>query len=128
MYGNAGGDYSSCLAGQQGVNGNFSSNPLFCDPDNGGFTLSCGCPSPFNSTTTIGYSIDRDALVTLNIYNVAGQLVRTLVNERQSPEADRRMVVWDGTNARGHPVSSGVYFCGLWAGGRLLTRKIHLVR
>jgi len=44
VYGNEGGDWVDCIAGQEGVNGNFSADPLFCDPANGDFTISCDSP------------------------------------------------------------------------------------
>jgi predicted outer membrane repeat protein len=44
VYGNAGGDWVGCIAGQAGINGNFSADPLFCAPENGDFRLSCTSP------------------------------------------------------------------------------------
>lgn len=66
-------------------------------------------PNPFNPTTTIKYGIKERAHVSLKVYNVAGQLVRTLVDEVQSPDAIAP-VTWDGSNNAGQTVSSGVYF------------------
>ncbi|MCK5405999.1 MAG: T9SS type A sorting domain-containing protein, partial [Candidatus Krumholzibacteria bacterium] len=74
-------------------------------------------PNPFNPTTTIHYSIAESGRVTLRVYNVAGKLVRTLVDEEQSPETAYRAVTWDGRNQDGHAVSSGVYFYKLSAKG-----------
>jgi hypothetical protein len=66
-------------------------------------------PNPFNPTTTIKYNIKVRGHVSLKIYNVAGQLVRTLVDEVQTPEAIQP-VAWDGTNDAGQAVGTGVYF------------------
>ncbi len=67
-------------------------------------------PNPFNPTTSIRYFVGADApaKVSLRIYNVAGQLVRTLVDEEESVGEHR--VIWDGKNGEGKDVASGVYF------------------
>jgi hypothetical protein len=64
-------------------------------------------PNPFNPVTTIRYELSEEAHVTLRVYDMLGQLVRTLVDEQQS--AGYRQVVWDGTNDAGQKVASGVY-------------------
>ncbi|MCL2064647.1 MAG: S8 family serine peptidase [Candidatus Cloacimonetes bacterium] len=65
-------------------------------------------PNPFNPFTTIRYHLSQKENVSLRIYNIRGQLVKTLVNETQ--EAGVYSVVWEGDNARGNSVASGVYF------------------
>jgi len=72
-------------------------------------------PNPFNPTTTIRYSIASAGHVSLRIYNAAGQLVRTLVDDDQAPTAEGFSVVWDGKDDRSQGVSSGVYFYKLSA-------------
>jgi flagellar hook assembly protein FlgD len=67
-------------------------------------------PNPFNPTTTIKYSIASAGRVTLKIYNAAGQLVRTLVDDDQAPQPEGFAVVWDGLSDRGQSVATGVYF------------------
>jgi flagellar hook assembly protein FlgD len=67
-------------------------------------------PNPFNPTTTIRYSIASAGRVTLEIYNAAGQLVRTLVDEEQSPRSEGFSATWNGLNNHGQPTASGVYF------------------
>lgn len=74
-------------------------------------------PNPFNPTTTINYSIREPGHVRLSIYNAAGQLVRTLVNETQSPRSGGFAVVWDGRSNAGEQVASGVYLYKLTAPG-----------
>ncbi len=65
-------------------------------------------PNPFNPTTIIHYELAQPTRVTLELFNVRGALVRTLVSEDQA--AGHRSVAWDGRDQRGKAVSSGVYF------------------
>jgi hypothetical protein len=84
-------------------------------------------PNPFNPVTTIRYGVERRSHVSLRIYDVAGRLVRVLVDEVQEPglEYEAR---WQGRNDRGRPVASGIYFCRLMAGSFTETRKLVLLR
>jgi flagellar hook assembly protein FlgD len=66
--------------------------------------------------------------VGLNIYNAAGQVVRTLVDEEQAPRAGGHTVRWDGRDDNGRPVASGVYLYRLTSGGESRVRKLVLVR
>ncbi len=77
------------------------------------FGLEQNYPNPFNPTTQIKYSIAKESFVTLKVYNLLGQHVRTLVSEEQA--AGRITAVWDGRNAAGSAVGSGVYFYRLEA-------------
>ncbi|MDE2732886.1 MAG: putative Ig domain-containing protein [Gemmatimonadota bacterium] len=79
------------------------------------FALASNYPNPFNPATTIKYALPQAADVELTVYNVVGQVVRTLVAEHQS--AGRYVVEWDATNDNGHSLSSGMYFYRLQAGG-----------
>ena len=79
------------------------------------FALANNYPNPFNPATTIKYALPQAADVELTVYNVVGQVVRTLVAEHQS--AGRYVVEWDATNDNGHSLSSGMYFYRLEAGG-----------
>jgi hypothetical protein len=72
------------------------------------FSLSQNHPNPFNPATTIGYTLPTRSFVALEIYNLLGQKVVTLVN--QDMEAGVHQVVWDGKDSQGNKVSSGVYF------------------
>ncbi len=78
------------------------------------FALFQNAPNPFNPVTTIGYALPERTHVTISVYNVAGALVRTLVDGEQEPGS--RSVVWDGRNESGGKVGSGVYFCRMSAG------------
>ena len=64
-------------------------------------------PNPFNSSTTIMYSLPKRTNVVLNIYNLLGQKVRTLVDGVE--DAGDKAIVWNGKNYMGQGVSSGVY-------------------
>ena len=72
------------------------------------FELAQNYPNPFNPTTTIRYFLPGMSRVSLKIYNILGQEVRTLVDESQM--AGEKTSLWNGTNNAGHAVASGVYF------------------
>ena len=88
--------------------------------------LSQNYPNPFNPQTTISFSLAAREHVTLRVYNVAGELVRTLVNDPRSSGA--HTVTWDGHDDAGTGVSSGVYFYKLVAGTFSQTRKMVLMK
>jgi hypothetical protein len=90
-------------------------------------SLAQNYPNPFNPTTTIKYTLRDQAHVSLRVYNVAGQLVRTLVNEVQKPEAVTP-IVWNGKNNAGQMVSSGVYFYKLVTKDFAQTKKMVLLK
>jgi subtilisin family serine protease len=71
------------------------------------FAVSRNYPNPFNPTTTIDYQLPQASVVKLEIYNVLGQKVRTLVNGSMQP--GRYQAVWDAHNDAGTPVGSGIY-------------------
>ena len=84
-------------------------------------------PNPFNPETWIPYHLAKDADVTLTIYAIDGQVVRTLALGHQAAgiyQARSRAAYWDGRNALGEPVASGVYFYTLTAGDFTATRKM----
>jgi flagellar hook assembly protein FlgD len=83
-------------------------------------------PNPFNPATTIKYSIAQDVDVSLVVYNVSGQRVRSLVDTHQ--RADVYKVAWDGLNDQGQQVASGMYFYKLVAGKFVQTRKMVLLK
>jgi len=92
------------------------------------WALSQSYPNPFfafRGPATITYGLPRDAAVELAVYNVMGQLVRTLVAEDQS--AGVYTVTWDGRDAQGGRVASGVYFYSLVTPQEDLVRKIVLI-
>jgi hypothetical protein len=97
------------------------------------FSLRQNYPNPFNPATTIPYqvvsgqwSVDRNVHATIKIYNVLGQLVRTLVDEVKLP--GRYEVIWDGKDNKGMRTASGVYFYRLETEGYKDTKKMVLLR
>lgn len=91
-------------------------------------TLAQNYPNPFNPLTIIKYSIKKRSHVTLRIYDVTGRLVKTLVNEKQSPRDEGYTIKWDGRNTAGNFVSSGVYFYRLVSKDFSLTKKMVIIR
>ena len=88
-------------------------------------------PNPFNPETWIPYHLAEAADVTVRIYAADGVLVRALVLGHQVAgiyENRTRAVYWDGTNAVGEPVASGVYFYSLTAGDFTATRKMLIMK
>jgi len=92
-----------------------------------GLVLRQNSPNPFSGSTTISFSIpggSRDAHVA--IYNVNGQVVKTLVDGTVGSSGTS--VVWDGRDARGTSVAPGIYFCELSAGGASVFKKMVVAR
>ncbi len=83
-------------------------------------------PNPFNPTTTISYSVKKTGPVTIDIYNIRGQKVRSLVNDKV--EAGSHVVTWEGDDNNGKTVSSGVYFYKMNAGSYTQTKKMMLMK
>lgn len=90
------------------------------------FELSQNYPNPFNPLTEIEYSLLKPAVVTVQIYNLLGQEVRMLVNERQATGS--HSVFWDGKNEQGKSVSSGIYFYRLTVNGVSQTKRMVLLK
>ena len=92
----------------------------------GSFALEQNYPNPFNPATTIQIKLPVQSEVTLAIYNLNGQLVRTLVQENLP--AGNHSFLWDGRNERGSEVASGLYVSRLKAGQFTQHRKMLLMR
>ena len=90
------------------------------------FHLEQNYPNPFNHATHIGFTLQQPAAVSLQVFNTHGQLVATLV-EGTRP-AGTYQAAWDGRDAQGQAVSSGIYIVRLDAEGRQATRKMILVQ
>ncbi len=89
------------------------------------FSLEQNMPNPFNPVTTIHYFIPSRSFVELSIYNISGQLVRTLMSDMQTQ--GYHSVLWNGRNDAGTRVSSGVYIYRLKAGDLIQSRKMSLI-
>ncbi len=83
-------------------------------------------PNPFNPTTTISYTVPTAGDVSLKVYNMKGQVVRTLVNT--SVNAGNHTVTWNGTDDNGSAVSSGLYFYKIQSNNQTLTKKMLLAK
>lgn len=90
------------------------------------YAISQNYPNPFNPTTTISYQVPQTSDVKLEIYNVLGQKVRTLIN--RSVEAGSHQVIWDGRNSFGEQVASGVYIYKFEAGQFSKTMKMMMLK
>ncbi len=91
------------------------------------FDLAQNFPNPFNPETVIRYSLPEAATVTLEIYNMLGQKVRTLVDHTQQA-ADFYSLSWNGRDDNGKALSSGMYLYRLNAGSYVNTRKMVLMK
>ncbi len=90
------------------------------------FTLNQNYPNPFNPTTTISYDLAEDAFVNIDIYNLRGQKIKTLVAEKM--QQGEHSVDWNGQDNSGHRVSSGVYFYKLETGSTSSVKKMILLK
>jgi hypothetical protein len=90
------------------------------------FAIEQNYPNPFNPTTTIKYALRENSDVTLQIYNVLGQLVKTLVNTKQT--AGFKEVQWDGTNDFGVKVASGIYIYRIQANDFVMAKKMIMMK
>ncbi len=92
------------------------------------FALAQNAPNPFNARTVIAYTLPPGKVrqTTLLVYNLRGEVVKTLV---EGPlDEGRHRIEWDGTDAAGKPVPSGVYFYQLHAGEFSAVRKLSLLK
>jgi len=172
LYGNAGGDWTGSIADLEGVNGNFSADPLFCSPEGGNYHLHedspcapsqapSGCdlvgalgvdcaatavaesnhgipptltlypavPNPFNPVAEITYGIpqsDAPRRVVINVYDARGRRVITLVDATRLPGVYR--VSWNGTDHKGNPAASGVYFYRIAWNQKTQTQRMVLLK
>jgi hypothetical protein len=90
------------------------------------FSLEQNYPNPFNPATVISYTIPIDCRVTLRLFNLRGEAVRTLVDSDQP--ADYYTVRWNGTSDSGQLLPTGIYFCNIQAGQFSNMRKLIFAR
>ncbi|RLC57347.1 MAG: hypothetical protein DRH89_03735, partial [Candidatus Cloacimonadota bacterium] len=83
-------------------------------------------PNPFNPTTEISFALKDAKKVNLEIFNVRGQKVKTLVNK--SMDAGLHQIVWEGLDDAGKQISSGIYFYKMQAGEYNATRKMIMMK
>jgi hypothetical protein len=90
------------------------------------FSLQQNTPNPFNSTTFFQYTLPKNDFLQIDIYDITGHLVRTLVKGERS--AGTYTVSWNGKDTRGKSVCSGIYFYSLKVGNLRSTKKMLLVK
>lgn len=91
------------------------------------YDIAQNAPNPFNPTTRIRYQVPRPGGdVRIEIYNVRGQVVKTLVRGAKAP--GYYTVFWHGRDNRGEPVATGVYFLRMMADQYVQTRKLVLLK
>lgn len=90
------------------------------------FELLQNFPNPFNPSTTVQFNLPQSSQVEIAIYNILGQEVRLLINE--SKPAGRHQVTWDGTDNRGKPVTSGLYFYRITTDQYTMSKKMLLLK
>ena len=83
-------------------------------------------PNPFNPTTYIRYSVPYYEYITIDIFNVRGQIIKTLIKQLHQP--GNYETLWDGTNHNGTPVPSGIYFYKMNATDFISVRKLVLLK
>jgi hypothetical protein len=89
--------------------------------------LHANYPNPFNPTTTISFSLPDKGIAQLSVYNLKGQLVNILLNQTEL-NAGEHSLVWNGCDAKGRTLSSGVYFYRLSFAGKTIARKMVLAK
>ena len=92
----------------------------------GEFALHPNFPNPFNPTTMIAYDLPDASDVQLDIYDLMGRNINTVVNKNQS--VGRHFVIWNANDYLGNQVSAGVYLYRLQAGNKIFTRKMVLMK
>ena len=90
------------------------------------FAVHQNYPNPFNPATVLRYDMPQAGHVTINIYNILGKNVRTLLDENVA--AGYQKAVWNGLDNEGRPVSSGIYFYQVKADTKMATKRMVLLR
>lgn len=90
------------------------------------YELAQNYPNPFNPSTTINFTIPQNNNVVIEIFNITGQKIKTLVNDYYASGSHK--AVWNGINDNGEKVSSGIYFYTIKAGAYFKTNKMTLLK
>ena len=90
------------------------------------YTLSQNYPNPFNPITYIRYSVPNFDFININIINVSGQIIKTIVNSSHQP--GNYEIIWDGTNHYEISVPSGIYFYKMDANEFVSVKKLVLLK
>jgi hypothetical protein len=114
-----------CVGGNTGiVECDLSNNEYQLIPK--GYHLSQNYPNPFNPITYIQYSIPHYDFITIDIINISGQIINTIVQSSHQP--GNYEIMWDGTNQNGISVPSGIYFYKLDADEFISVKKLVLLK
>lgn len=119
MLGAVWGIYANIISTQWG-------SPTAVQPSTPGLALVRNEPNPFSGSTVVHWQ-STDGPVTLRVFDVAGRLVRTLV-DRSPITSSSNSIRWAGTDASGRPVASGIYFLQMSTPSATVTRKMVLLR
>ena len=90
------------------------------------FALAQNYPNPFNPTTNIRFSVPEEGPVKIQVYDITGSLVKTVLDE--AVRTGNKEVVWDGTNVSGSKVASGMYLCRMQAGNFVAMKKMIMLK
>ncbi|UCD16857.1 MAG: T9SS type A sorting domain-containing protein [Candidatus Zixiibacteriota bacterium] len=90
------------------------------------FSLAQNFPNPFNPNTIISFRLPHEADVSLDVYNIMGQVVTTLIDRRLG--RGEHVVTWNGTDSQHNRVATGIYFYQLRADGFVETRKMVMLK
>ena len=83
-------------------------------------------PNPFYTTATIHYNVNKTGRIKLDVYNIKGQHIKSLLQETKS--SGSYQIIWDGKDKAGNQVAPGIYFMRLEADGKTLTKKMLKLR
>jgi hypothetical protein len=92
----------------------------------GSYGVGQNYPNPFNASTVIRFATSTDGNVKLDVFNILGRKVRTLMDEYRA--YGTQQAIWDGTNDRGDVVATGVYFYRIQTAEFNITRKMVLLK
>jgi flagellar hook assembly protein FlgD len=90
------------------------------------FALNQNYPNPFNPSTTIEFALPQRETVRLDVFDILGRQVSTLVNAEMSAGTWR--VVWNGKDANGSPVATGMYIYRIQAGSFSMVKKMLMIK
>ena len=90
------------------------------------FILSQNFPNPFNSRTVIKYNLPGNGKISINIYDIIGRKITTLLSEEQS--VGEHYILWNGKNNLGYDIASGIYFYNIIFNDLSITKKMILAK
>ncbi len=83
-------------------------------------------PNPFTENTTINFHLENASKINISIYNLQGELINTLINEKKTKGEYK--IIWNGKDKNGKEVNSGLYFVRLNSGRNIYTQKVVLLK